>query len=119
MSAIRVSLSQFERRDLMSGSDKRSGYHGTRAVCLVLTLTLLALGLTFSGLGHTHAQASEGWYNAECPLDLTARAELLSLLSVPSSVSTGLISSEASPVAAQAVPAPVVLVAASRAPPLA
>jgi hypothetical protein len=105
---------------LMSGVDKRSGHHGARAVCLVVTLVLLALGLIFSGPGHTHAQASEGWYNAECPLDdLTARAELLSLLPVPSSVSTGLIASEAPPVAAQTVPAPVVLVAASRAPPLA
>jgi hypothetical protein len=105
---------------LKSGSDKRSSYQGMRAACFVLTLVLLALGLTFSGPGHTHAQASEGWYNAECPLDdLTARAELLSLLPVPSSVSTGLIASETPPVADQAVPAPVVLVAASRAPPLA
>ena len=105
---------------LKSGSDNRSGYHGMRAVCFVLTLVLLALGLAFSGLGHTHAQASEGWYNAECPLDdLTARAELVSLLPVPSSVSTGLIAGETPPVTAQTVPAPVVHVAASRAPPLA
>ena len=105
---------------LIPGSDKRSGYQGMRAACFVLTLVLLALGLTVSGLEHTHAQASAGWYNAECPLDeLNARAELLSLLPVPSSVSTGLIASEAPPVAAQTVPAPVVLVAASRAPPLA
>ena len=104
----------------MSGSDHRSRYQGRRVVCFVLTLALLAFGLTVSVSGHTHARPSDGWYNAECPLaELTARAGLVSVLSAPPSVCTGLIASGTVHAAAPYVPAPVVLIAASRAPPLA
>jgi hypothetical protein len=105
---------------LMPRSDHQSRYQGRRAICLVLTLALLVLGLTGFASGHTHARPSDGWYNAECPLaELTARAGLVSVLTAPPSVSTGLIASGTVHAAAPYVPAPVVLVAASRAPPLA
>jgi hypothetical protein len=105
---------------LMSGSDHRSRYQGRRVVCFVLTLVLLAFGLTVSASGHTHARPSDGWYNAECPLaELTARAGFVSVLPAPPSVCTGLIASGTVHAGAPYVPAPVVLIAASRAPPLA
>jgi hypothetical protein len=104
---------------LMPRSDHQSRYQRRRAICLVLTLALLVLGLTVFASGHTHARPSDGWYNAECPLaELTARGGLVSVLSAPPSVSTGLIPSWTVHAAAPYVPAPVVLVAASRAPPL-
>jgi hypothetical protein len=106
----------------MSGPELRSGSgrQGTRAVCLVLTLALLVLGLTFAASRHTHARASLGWYNAECPLaELTARAELGSVLSSSPSVSTGLIAGQTLHLATPSIPAPAVVVAAARAPPLA
>jgi hypothetical protein len=103
-----------------SRSDHQSRYQGRRAICVVLTLALLMLGLAASPSGHTHARPSDGWYNAECPLaELTARAGLVSVLSAPPAVSTGLIDSGTVHAAAPYVPAPVVLVAGSRAPPLA
>jgi hypothetical protein len=86
----------------------------------VLALALLMLGLAGSASGHMHARPSDGWYNAECPLaELTARAGLVSVLSSPPAVSTGLIPSGTVHAAVLYVPAPVVLVAGSRAPPLA
>jgi hypothetical protein len=104
----------------MSGSDHRSRYQGRRVVCFVLTLALLTFGLIVSASGHTHARPSDGWYNAECPLaELTARAGLVSVLAAPPSVCTGLIASGTVHAAAPYVPAPDVLIAASRAPPLA
>lgn len=91
-----------------------------RATCLVLMLALLALGLTLAGPRHTHVQASLGWYNAECPLaELNARAELVPVLSSPPSVEAGLIAGETLQVTGPTIPASVVVVAASRAPPLA
>jgi len=105
---------------LISGSDHRSRYQGRRVVCFVLTLALLAFGLTVSVSGHTHARPSDGWYNAECPLaELTARAGLVSVLPAPPSVFTGLVATGTVHAAAPYVPAPDVLIAASRAPPLA
>jgi len=105
---------------LMSGSDHRSRDQGRRVVCFVLTLALLAFGLIVSVAGHTHARPSDGWYNAECPLaELTARAGLVSVLSAPASVCTELIASGTVHAAVPYIPAPVVLIAASRAPPLA
>jgi hypothetical protein len=105
---------------LMPRSDYQSRYQGRRAFCLVLALGLLVLGLMVSASGHTHARPADGWYNTECPLaELTARAGLVSVLSAPPSVCTGLIASRTVHAAAPYVPVPVVLVAASRAPPLA
>jgi hypothetical protein len=103
-----------------SRSDHQSRYQGRRAICAVLTLALLMLGLAVSSSGHTHARPSDGWYNAECPLcELTARAGHMSVLSAPPLVRTGLIASGTVHAAAPYVPAAVVLVAGSRAPPLA
>jgi hypothetical protein len=103
----------------ISGSDNRSNCNAARAVCFVLTLALLALSLTFP-LGHTHAKASAGWYNTECPLaELTARAAFVSVLSVPPSVWTKQLPSETFQLAVSNVSAPLVFVVASRAPPLA
>lgn len=100
------------------GSDNRSGCQGTRALCLVLALALLVLGLAFAAPRHTHT--SLGWYNAECPLaELNARAQIVPVLSTPPSVPTALMADEPLQLTAPSAPAAAVVVAASRAPPLA
>jgi len=84
-----------------------------------LVLALLALGLTFAAPRHTHADASLGWYNAECPLaELAARSEIGGILPSPSTMSVASIAGDTPHVAPQSITSSVVAVAVPRAPPL-
>jgi hypothetical protein len=92
----------------------------TGAICALLVLAILVLGVASGARGHVHDPTTAGFYNVECPLaELSARQAVASLPSVPPSVSLRLARAELLPVVASNLSAGVVLSAESRAPPLA
>jgi hypothetical protein len=92
----------------------------TGAICALLVLAILVLGVASGARGHVHDLTTAGLYDAECPLaELSARQAVAPLPSVPPSVSLRLARAELLPVVATNLSAGVVLSAESRAPPLA
>jgi hypothetical protein len=92
----------------------------TGAICALLVLAILVLGIASGARGHVHDPTTAGFYNVECPLaELNARHAVGSLPSVPPSVWLRFARAELLPVVFNDLSAGVVLSAESRAPPLA
>jgi hypothetical protein len=92
----------------------------TEAICVLLAVATLVLGIANLAPSHSHVSSTAGLYNAECPLaELGAHQRLVSLPSAPHSIWIGLAPAGTLFVVGDSFSASVLFTAPFRAPPLA